>query len=311
VLAQEYTNWEYIIVNNCSSDASLDIATCYASDPRVRIINTDVLLKPTANWNFSVRQMALTSQYCKIVHADDWIFAECLSRMVEVGEANPSVGIVSAYKLYGNRVTNDGIPHSTQMLKGAEPCRAFLMGTYNAFGTPTSILMRSQPIRQREALYAETGDIHIAADVQVCLELLKESDFGFVHQVLSFSRKHEESLTAKSFDFCAVLPEKLHLLRHYGRYYLNKDEYNQCWKAAMATYLRVLAGGLFTSPPRQFWEFHRAELAKFGYRLNFWVLLQNAGWEMARTLGHPWQWLMDARRRRKHKHAESVAPSSI
>ena len=38
VLAQTYQNWEYIIVNNCSTDRSLEIAEHYAQkDPRIKV----------------------------------------------------------------------------------------------------------------------------------------------------------------------------------------------------------------------------------------------------------------------------------
>ena len=38
VLAQTYPNWEYVIVNNCSTDRSLQIAESYAAqDKRIRV----------------------------------------------------------------------------------------------------------------------------------------------------------------------------------------------------------------------------------------------------------------------------------
>ena len=40
---QTYTNWELIIVNDCSKDNSLEIATGFAlQDKRIRIINNEV-----------------------------------------------------------------------------------------------------------------------------------------------------------------------------------------------------------------------------------------------------------------------------
>src|SRR5437868_10080618 len=99
VLAQTYQNWEYVIVNNCSTDRSLEIAQAYAQqDARIRVHNNREFLKAMPNWNHALRQMATESAYCKIVHADDWLFPECLARMVEVAAAHPTVGIVSAYR---------------------------------------------------------------------------------------------------------------------------------------------------------------------------------------------------------------------
>ena len=40
VLAQTYQNWEYLIVNNCSKDRTLEIALSYAEkDKRISIQN--------------------------------------------------------------------------------------------------------------------------------------------------------------------------------------------------------------------------------------------------------------------------------
>src|SRR5438093_2584566 len=100
VLAQTYQNWEYIIVNNCSTDRSLEIAQSYAEkDARIRINNNQEFVGREANENIAFRQISPDSKYCKMVHADDWLFPECIARMVAVAETNPTVGIIGAYGL--------------------------------------------------------------------------------------------------------------------------------------------------------------------------------------------------------------------
>ena len=61
VLAQTYQNWEYIIVNNCSTDRSLEIAEKYASEePRIRICNNENLLPALRNHNHMLRKISVT-----------------------------------------------------------------------------------------------------------------------------------------------------------------------------------------------------------------------------------------------------------
>ena len=87
--------------------------------------------------------MSPESRYCKVVQADDWIFPECLERMVAVAEAHPSVSIVSAYRLEETDVTLDGLPYPSTVVSGREICRRTLLGELYVFGTPTSLLIRS------------------------------------------------------------------------------------------------------------------------------------------------------------------------
>src|SRR5688500_12157737 len=75
VLAQTYHNWEYCIVNNCSTDRTLDIAEAYAQkDKRVRVHNNSEFVGCDQNANIAFRQISPDSRYSKVVHADDWLF---------------------------------------------------------------------------------------------------------------------------------------------------------------------------------------------------------------------------------------------
>ena len=51
VLNQTYNNWEYVIVNNCSTDGTLQIAERYGElDKRIRIVNNKEFLDLLKNW---------------------------------------------------------------------------------------------------------------------------------------------------------------------------------------------------------------------------------------------------------------------
>src|SRR6266496_2947919 len=73
ILNQTYKNFEYIILNNCSTDTTLEIANTYTrKDSRIRIYNNDRILSAAANHNACFRKISPESKYCKIVQADDW-----------------------------------------------------------------------------------------------------------------------------------------------------------------------------------------------------------------------------------------------
>lgn len=281
VLAQTYQNWEYVIVNNCSSDESLTVAHRYAKrDSRIRIHNNTEFREAIANWNHALRQMSRLSVYCKIVHSDDWMFPECTAKMVELAENNPTVAVVGSYRLIGTRVGNHGIAYNERVLSGREICGRQLRGEADVFGNPSAVLFRSKDIRSREQLYEEQGPIKVGQDIQVCMELLKEADFGFIHQVLSFSREHDASLTSRTAALSTVYPESLHLLRRFGPIYMSEGECQARWTDLMAEYRHFLMKSLLLSRGPEFWSYHRRQLSSIGVPLTWWRLLRNAGGEV-------------------------------
>jgi glycosyltransferase involved in cell wall biosynthesis len=264
VLAQTHRNWEYVIVNNRSNDRTLEIAREYASrDSRIRVVDNDVFVEAAENHDIAFRAMAAESAYCKVVHADDWIFPECLARMVEVAEANPSVSVVSAYRLEDTEVTLDGLPYPSTVVPGREICRLALLGQVYVFGTPTSLLIRSDVVRGRDPFYdAEEFPRHF--DTAVCYELLKGRDMGFVHQVLTFTRRGETARLRVSRQLGSGRPEHLAILKKYGGAYLTRQEYETRYRELVRNYYHFLGRCLLRSPGPEFWSYHRQFLRRLG-----------------------------------------------
>jgi glycosyltransferase involved in cell wall biosynthesis len=266
VLVQTYQNWEYIIVNNCSTDHSLEIAQRYErQDARVRVHNNTEFLNQMQNWNHALRQISPESKYCKVVHADDWLFPQCISRMVEVAEAHLNVGLVGAYRLDETRVNLDGLPYPSTVVPGREICQATLAGNLYVFGSPTSLLIRSDYIRNSETFYDESI---IQADKKVCFDILQDSDFGFVHQVLTYTRRHNESMTSLIHRFESRRLGRLIYLAKYGPVFLGEEDCQVRFDQAMESYYRFLGRSVLERRGKDFWSYHRNELEKLGYPLS-------------------------------------------
>jgi glycosyltransferase involved in cell wall biosynthesis len=274
VLAQTYENWEYVIVNNCSTDRSLEIAQHYAQkDARIRIHNNKDFLALMPNWNHALRQISAASKYCKVVHADDWLFPECITEMVNVAEANPSVGIVGAYVLEGVRVKCTGLPYPSTVIPGREICRLHLLGGPYIFGSPTSLLVRSDLVRSRKAFYNES--FIQTVDQEACFNVLQNTDFGFVHQVLTFTRLHEESQTSRSRGLNRLVLEKLVILTKYGTVYLSNKEYEKRLEQKMRSYYAFLGKNVLQWRGKEFWDYHKEGLKNLGFPLS-WTRLARA-----------------------------------
>ncbi|HEY7393157.1 MAG TPA: glycosyltransferase family 2 protein, partial [Bryobacteraceae bacterium] len=200
ILSQTYQNYEYIIVNNCSTDRTLDIALQYArKDPRIQVHTNESFVGVMENHNIALRLISPKSKYCKLVCADDFIFPECLTKMVELAEAHPSVGIVGSYQLSGSgkdgrnwSVKWTALPYPSTVIPGREICRYQLLNMMYVFGTPSSTMYRADIVRQNTDFFPSPSP---HSDTSACYKYLRDNDFGLVHQVLSYERIHPDAIS--------------------------------------------------------------------------------------------------------------------
>jgi glycosyltransferase involved in cell wall biosynthesis len=262
VRAQTYANWECVIVNNCSTDRSGEIAKRYAAeDSRIRVCENREFLRAVPNYNGALRQISSASKYVKMVFSDDWIFPECLERMVEVAEKHPNAGIVGAYGLQGPDVMWAGLPYPSTLISGREACRKLFLDDLYVFGTGTSLLFRADLVRSRDPFYNESN---LHADSEVCCALLGGCDFGFVHQVLTFTRVRENSLFQFSRGLNTLIAGRLHDLVNYGRQSLSEEEFQFCLHKKLTEYYQFLAAHLVRRYDAKFWEYHKRKLMEAG-----------------------------------------------
>lgn len=280
VLAQTYENWEYTIVNNCSTDQSIEIARRYArQDSRIRIYDNPQFLEVIPNHNAALRQISPESKYCKLLFADDWFFPECIERMVAVAEGSPSVGMVGSYVLHGEEVICTGLPYETKVFNGREICRRHFLNHLYVFGSANAVLYRSDLVRGKDPFY-NIANIH--ADTEVCFTLLRTNDFGFVHQILTFSRARPESLSTISANLKTHFAGWLQLLLAHAPEYLTQDELDGLLRRHFSEYYRFLGKSLLLGHKKTL-NYHRRKLAEAGVGFS-WARL--VGGALSTISGH-------------------------
>ncbi|HEX4074008.1 MAG TPA: glycosyltransferase family 2 protein [Candidatus Acidoferrales bacterium] len=265
VLAQTHRNWEYIIVNNCSKDKSAEIATQYqARDKRIRLVNCTEFVGVIENHNRAFRLISPLSQYCKVVAADDWLFPECLSRMVEVAEAHPSVALVGSYTINQGGVIWVGLPLEKNVFGGRDICRQHFFGGPFVMGPPSSVLYRADVVRAEESFFPGSA---LCADEATYYRILRDKDFGFVHQILSFERIHEGALNHEQMRLNAFLLNRVIFLVEYGKTYLEQREWKQRFEELLQEYYQYLALAVVNRFPARFWDHHKRRLAEVGLKI--------------------------------------------
>jgi glycosyltransferase involved in cell wall biosynthesis len=216
VLAQTYTNFEYLVFDDGSTDRSLEIARGFArTDTRIRIERSATPLGVMEGHNAAFRLIPAAAAYCKVVSPEDLLFPECLERMVALGEANPSVGFIGAYQLSGTQVRWQGFEYPRAVIPGLEMRRRIFLGRQAGFGigTPTSVMYRADLVRAEPDFYPQSAP---HSDSSAALKHLQRCDYGFVYDVLSYGRIHAELESLKSARLNRNASAHLHDLLEFG-----------------------------------------------------------------------------------------------
>src|SRR5262249_8878127 len=230
---------------------------------------------------------------CKDISSDDWLFPECLTRLVSVAEENPTVGMVGSYQLSGGGtnwrnwcVRWAELPYSCTVIPGREVCRVQLLGGPYVFGSPTSLLYRSDLVRAREKFYPNSSP---HADASACYESLKHTDFGFVHQVLSYERIHAEAISSHCRALNTHDSSFLYDLVEYGPHYLTSEELSNSLERTLTTYYIHLAASIFHSQHPGFWEHHIEALKESGHPFSYIRLARAVVLKLIDLIGNPKQ----------------------
>ncbi|MCH6257881.1 glycosyltransferase [Puniceicoccaceae bacterium K14] len=273
VINQSYKNWVYVIIDNQSTDKTKEIAQSYAdNDSRIVIKKTPNFITSVQNHNFSLQQVAPDSKYIKIVHADDWIFPECIEKMVEIGENFPRVGLIGSYRLDGKNVGHNGLPHPSETTSGKEIGRGVFLAKYELFGNPTSTMFRRAAISRDRDFFNE-NNIHY--DTEACFQVLSEWDFGFVHQVLTKTTRHEGSITSKIDNLNTRFLGSLTCLYHFGEKFFSQEELTRLKKRYRATYYHRYAKGILKHYNADMVKYHKNERKKIGLKISRLRVLLN------------------------------------
>ena len=285
VLAQTYPCFEYILIDNCSTDGSAGIAATYAgSDSRIRLIRRSELLSQVQNYNAALAEISPASKYCKIVQADDFIFPECLRLMVESFERSPKIGLVSAYDLKGNSVRGSGFPYRTAPFSGKEVAQIYLRTGLFVFGSPSTVMYRSSLVRESQPFFDERL---WHEDTEKCMKILETWDFGFVPQVLSFLRVDNGSISAASRSFQPNALDRYIIVQRYASSFLDEKEAAAVRKTTKRLYYKALAHEALRFREAAFWRYHEQGLKTLGEKIDRPYLTRQILRELASIAANP------------------------
>ena len=116
VRQQTYTNWEIIIVDDCSTDNSLAILKEYeAKDDRITVISLDKNMGQAHARNIALQKAE--GEYVMFFDDDDICIRNKVEKQVECLDTNPDVDVVTCTTMFDNR---NGIMHTLKTLTHAD-----------------------------------------------------------------------------------------------------------------------------------------------------------------------------------------------
>jgi glycosyltransferase involved in cell wall biosynthesis len=266
VQAQDYPNLIHIVLDNASTDATPSILERYtAAKVPVSIFRNATLLPLAKNWNAAVALIPGDVKYFRILCADDLIMPTFMSRVIDVAERNPRVGVVGTLLHENDGPTiYSGWPPDREVISGQEAIGLYFRR--QCWLPSLHAVYRCCEIVPGRSFFDE--DL-VANDLAASLRVLTRFDLGIVPADLAMTRLHADSVTTRVLD-----GEKRHfyewlvLLQRYASEGLGERAAKAYLVSYRRRYLRQLVKWRFGGR-RDLFTLHLRSLASLGMAPTF------------------------------------------
>lgn len=186
VLNQSFTDFEFVIIDDCSEDSTFEILSSFAKkDKRIEIIRNESNMGLTKSLNKALGK--INGPYVARIDADDMFLTNKLESQLEFMTENDSLISFTNCEMIdscGNKMHVHYLPFDEISLKWSMIFR-------NAMRHSTAMWKRKEV--EKIGLYDE--NYKYAQDYEFWTRLMESNSVGVVHQILSSIRMHENTIT--------------------------------------------------------------------------------------------------------------------
>ncbi|MBT0810641.1 glycosyltransferase family 2 protein [Litoribacter ruber] len=187
ILNQTFTDFDFLIINDGSTDNSGEIINSF-NDPRIRYIKNSRNLGYIECLNFGLK--SITSKYIVRMDADDISMPDRLAKQVAYMEAHPEVVVCG-----GSRINLfEESTRKPQLIKAVtDTNRLFIQSIFNTSIHHPSAIIRTSVVKENQLEYKER--FYYAEDKEFWLKL---SQFGLLANVsdpVLYYRIHSKQVT--------------------------------------------------------------------------------------------------------------------
>ena len=183
ILNQTYKNFEFIIINDGSTNDTEDVILSY-EDKRIRYVKNEVNLKIIASLNKGLK--LCRGKYIARLDADDYSAPTRLEKQVQYMEEHPNVGGLGTF--FKRLHTGEEIQLPT------EPEDVNLLSRYvrGCISNPSGMIRRSVLVENN--LEYDKNCLH-AEDFKFWADMTYYCDLAVIPEVLTFIRSHEDGVS--------------------------------------------------------------------------------------------------------------------
>lgn len=218
VLAQDFQDFELIIADDASQDATADVCRKYAArDRRILIVRHEKNLGLVGNLNWCLQKAR--GKYIKFLLADDRLnHPSALQKMVDVLDKHPEVSLVTSSRLIISEQSipvclKNGLGRKDRLFSKEQVFRRCFSveGHNNLIGEPSAVLFRRD-----QALRGFSPDYRQLVDLEMWFHLLQYGTLYYIGEPLCCFRRHPLQQTEINRRLGACLTEPLALFSAYS-----------------------------------------------------------------------------------------------
>lgn len=204
VLEQSYTNFELIILDDCSTDTSVSIIDKFRDHPKISqiIINKENSGSTFKQWNKGVD--AANGEWIWIAESDDIAEVDFLEKTVQNISKNSVLSYSQSSKMNSQGIITGSWRSQTENLSSVFS-RDFSMNGIDfitQFLTNSNVIPNASAVIFKKDAFLQAGktdeDIRYNSDWLLWLKILLKGDVSFCASTLNHFRYHEKSVIANS-----------------------------------------------------------------------------------------------------------------
>jgi glycosyltransferase involved in cell wall biosynthesis len=272
ILGQSFGDFELILINDTSTDNSLEVIQPYLADPRVRLIDH----KKNKGFVESLIEGSQESRgrYISVISADDWVVEPtAFAQQIEILEGNPAVVMAfSAYGLYADSTTlthHSRAASANYVRPGLSVFQDFLLQGYPQH---SGTIVRKSAY---EAIGGYDATLHWSVDAQLWLGLCHFGEVAYIDSMLYAYRRHPSSMSKEPAALRNAIFELFRLF-DWAFAFIPKAKRSQFdWlykKARQRALISFAADAVFSGNNALGWRFY-----KVGLQINPWETLFQKG----------------------------------